>query len=882
MSRYLFFLNYAFRSFRRSGGRAVFATFCVAVGVAAVVALQLVSANLRAAITENAQKANRGDVSVVAPAAGMPLNVYQRFATMKRQGAFVDYTPLIDSLVAIRPVGADRTKVLFAMVNGIDPAKYPFYDRLTTATPAGTPISGALASQRNIVVNQAVFDKLGLHLGSRVQVAIEAHSYIFTVTGIVPSTAVVITGNPLGWSWFGMVDYRRIQPAVLGQGSAASVMYIKTRDAAQATRVKSRLRASLGKLYTVNTAADVQKQNADAASNLDKFLTLMGLLALVIGGIGIFNTILVAARRRRQEIAIVKAVGMSTREVVGTFTAGTLILGLVGGIIGIILGIGMSAVVNAVTQDMMPTTTLTWQIRVGPIADGLLLALVGTVLFGVLPVYRESQVKPVAALRDEEAHPARSLTARASAAARRGSSTIALALLMGVLAAFFVGFGDALTNVLLGIALGLGGLIVFAVLTELFSWGILVVSRLPGLGSLTLRLAFRNLGRQRRRMASTVLAVCVGILALGSVAILAQNLKSEIASAAAHENSFNVVVFYGLEPSTQGALHRVVDALPGVTTREYGGVSGRAKLFAVDGVPAGKLLAAATAKGVTTDVQAAARQMTGLTGRDLRAGALTTPVAQGTPLGPQDAGTNHAMPSAELAKVFGIRVGSVLTYRLDHRFLRFRVTAVAKPLTFNLGLSGLSTDVGYLRKVGALDPNDIQNYSTTYLQIQNQHVTQDVNIMNRSLDRVQVLDLSVIVDFYNLWIDKFALFPEILAALSLFAGTVIIANAVAMNMMERRREIGIMKAVGARRRLVLRELLTESGVVGFLGAAAGTALAMVATAFLDRQFLYISASFDWVTITALLLLGAGLAVVAAFITAWPASGEKPLTVLRYE
>jgi predicted lysophospholipase L1 biosynthesis ABC-type transport system permease subunit len=882
MRRLLFFSHYAFRSFRRSGGRAVFATFCVAAGVAAVVALQLVSANLRASITGNAQKTNRGDVSVTAPAGGMPLKDYQSLAALKRQGAFLDYTPLVDTMTAIRPVGADRTKVTFAMVNGIDPAKYPFYDRITTTSPADVPLSTVLASPRDIVVNQAVFDKLGLHIGSRVTVAIRAHTYYYTVTGIVPTTALAITGNPVGLSWFGIVDYHRIQPALLNEGSAASRIYLKTRNAAQAATVKSSLQASLGNLYTINTAADVEKQNKDAANNLDKFLTIMGLLALLIGGIGIINTMLVAARRRFKEIAILKSLGMKSWEVVATFTLGTIVLGLVGGVVGVVAGILMSLVVNNVTQSIMPITTLVWQLRPGPVVAGMLVALVGTVLFGLLPVYRESQVKPIAALRDEQAHAYKSLVSRAAIVARDAAMTVALALVIGVLAAFFVGFGSPMVNLTAGLALGLGLLVVFGVLTEVFSWAILGVSKLPGLGNLTLRLTFRNLGRQRHRMASTLLALCVGILAIGSVAIMAQNLKSEIGSAAATQNSFNVVVFYGLSKADQANLHRVVERLPGVTTREYAGFSGRAKLYAVDYLPAATLLAAAVASGAGVEEQRASMQMTGITGRDLRAGLLTTPIAHGVGLGPRDAGTNHAMVSAEMAKVLGIHVGSLLRYRVDGKDLTFQVTAVAKPLTFDLGLSGMTVDTGYLRAAGALNPADIENYSTTYLNIPSAYTARDVNTLNRSLTGVQVLDMSVIVDFFNQWIDKFALFPEILAALSLFAGAVIIANTVAMSMMERRREIAILKAVGARRRLVLRELLTENAVVGLLGAGAGTILAMLATVVVDQQVLYISAGFDWLVIAALLALGTVLAMGAAFISAWPASGEKPLTVLRYE
>jgi predicted lysophospholipase L1 biosynthesis ABC-type transport system permease subunit len=883
MKRYLFYTHYAFRSFLRGGARAVFAIFCVAAGVAAIVALQLVSGNLRASITGNAQRLNRGDVSVTAPAAGMTLQDLQRFAAMQRQGAFLHYTPLIDTIMAIRPAG-NRTLVTFGAVNGVDPARYPFYDRITARDPAGTPLSALLAGRpRAIVVNQAIYDRLKLYVGSRVELAIRAHTYRYTVAGVVPNTAVTIAGlNPIGLSVFAIVDYRTIQPAVLAEGFAANRVYIQTRDAAQAATVKKTLTASLSKLYTINTAADVERQNNDAASGLDKFLTIMGLLALAIGGIGIVNTMLVAARRRRKEIAILKALGMKGNQVIITFTIGTIALGIAGGAAGVVGGILASLAVNSVTQNIMPTTTLDWQIRLGPIVNGFLVAIVGTVLFGLLPVHRESQVKPIVALRDEDAHPYKSLVGRGAAALRNVGLVIALALLMGVLAAFFVGFGSPVTNVSIGLALGLGLLIVTAVLTELFSLLIAGVSKIPGMGSLTLSLAFRNLGRQRHRMASTLLALCVGILAVGSVAIMAQNLKAQIGNAAATQNSFNAVVFYGLHPTDQGKLYSVVGSLPGVTSREYAGVSGAAQLLTVDGRSAKALLAAAARISNDQQVQEASARMRGLAGRDLSTTELTVPIDKGRILGRQDVGTNHVMVSAALAKVLHIRIGSTLGYRIGGQMFTFKVVAIQKPLLVDMSMTGVTVDTSYLQGINALDPRNPENYSTTYLKIDSAHISQDIDTLNRRLPGVQVLDMSLITNFFNEWIDKFALFPEILAALSLFAGAIIIANTVAMSMMERKREIGIMKAVGARRRVILQELLSENAVVGFLGAAAGTALAMGATVVLDQQVLNISAGFDWLVIVGLLTLGTALAMGSALITAWPASGEKPLTVLRYE
>ena len=203
-----------------------------------------------------------------------------------------------------------------------------------------------------------------------------------------------------------------------------------------------------------------------------------------------------------------------------------------------------------------------------------------------------------------------------------------------------------------------------------------------------------------------------------------------------------------------------------------------------------------------------------------------------------------------------------------------------KPSNFTLFASN-EADLRYLQHSGLTTPSPA-HLSTLYLQIRSDVRSADTVALRRAFPKALVLDLSTFLAVVNKAIDRFALFPEIIAALSLFAGATIIGNTVALAMLERRKEIGVMKAVGATRRGILQFLLVESVVVGFLGALVGILLAMAATFLLDQTQLGISTSFDPITIGGLLLLGIGLAADARALTALPASGEKPMTVLRYE
>jgi putative ABC transport system permease protein len=118
------------------------------------------------------------------------------------------------------------------------------------------------------------------------------------------------------------------------------------------------------------------------------------------------------------------------------------------------------------------------------------------------------------------------------------------------------------------------------------------------------------------------------------------------------------------------------------------------------------------------------------------------------------------------------------------------------------------------------------------------------------------------------------------ALLGLVVGGVVIANSVALTTMERRREIAVMKSVGLQRERVLGMLLLENGILGFIGGLLGVGISLLALIIL----LAVGGGLviPYGTALLLMLLCVLVALIAAGTTAWGASGEKPLNVLRYE
>lgn len=887
MKAFPLYFRYALRSFIRGRSRSLFGAFCVAVGIGSVIALGLVGGNFRDTVTGSAQKLNRGDVSISFPGQGVSLKDYRYFDQLKKQGKLVDYTPLLNFNAMIKRAHGDQNNVTIGNMIGIQPGKFPFYDTIKADKPSGVPLKQLLSKPNTAVVPQTVFDSLHLRIGGPVGVFFRfGGSRTYTVTGIVPDSAQDPGFGSGLFPYFAMANISSIKSYEKANDLAASNVYVKTTDQSQANAVKADLENRFGSLVSPKTVADVQKDSVNGADGFNKFFRIMGLVAVVIGGIGIINTMLVAARRRVREIAVLKAVGMKARQVVLIFVIESLLLGIAGTLVGIVLGLLASVVVNNITQGLAGYP-IAWSLHPDAIAAGVLVGIVATVLFAYVPVLKASRARPVAALRDAEGTAKRRWYRRFSWQGVRTTLLILfLAALMGYLGVLYTGLLSGFKTVVVGAIVGLGTLIAALVLTQIFVGLVWVVSKLPSFHRLPLRMAFRSMGTQKRRQGSTLLALAVGILAIGSIFILAQNIKHELAQGLAKRQNFNVGIQEPHNPALVAKANRAIAALDGDINHKYNGaIANKLTLYSVDGQKVTNLiqnaLTAADSQGKNSkdNVRQAVQSIRGLVGRDVRQFSDKYLIDKGRNLNSHDVGTDHLVVSNDFALTLGIKVGSKVVYAEAGYRVPFTVVGIASQNNFLVFAESFS-DLSYMQKVGLTKPAPSHN-AVYFLDIKQSKLKADVAKLRSTIPGGFVLDLDSFLEFTKV-IDKLALFPEIIAALALFAGVIIIANTVALAMLERRREIGVMKAVGARRRTILQFLLVENIIVGFLGAGVGVLLAMLATYLVNKNLFQFPTSYDWTTIVALVLLGIVLAVGASSLTALPASSEKPMSVLRYE
>jgi ABC-type antimicrobial peptide transport system permease subunit len=927
MKRLGLYWRYSTRSLARGGQRTLLAIFCVAVGVMAIVALQLVGNMVNEALTGNIRAGNGGDISVRSDITPLNAQDVQKFESLKSTGTITDYTAVDDQQVTSPDASGHVHRYSLDVV---DPTKFPLAGAPTFVAPSNGSLPSILQGD-SVVVTDALLTQLHLHKGDSVTVyaGAEGRTLPATIGGVIKS-AGFFNGSQMLVS---VTDYQAL-PSSTGQELSYSVVYANVpghTDANEDTAKKDL--QNLLPLATVTTTKDALQQNQQAVGYVRDFLQIIGLLALLIGGVGIINTMQVLLRRRRLEIAMLKTAGYRQADLYALFGLEAALLGLAGGVIGAAAGVGVSFLVKIIVER---TIDLQLPSTIDPLTvlSGVAIGFVTALIFGIMPIVQSSQVRPQAVLREEQEI--------------RDAGTIGLTIGLGALLAalFFVLTLAILQNPLLaitavggaGIFLGLLSLafaLVVLVISHLpvperFSWGylllilgVLAVSALIFLGSRPLgsiflalallgivvvllprtwktnvKLALRNIGRQRARTVTTLVALYIGVFSIGLILALGQNVENLINNALNNTNLFayNSIVFVGAhdKPTLDAELgHLGIDPKNYVVNTQT-----FANPVSVDGVPFGDILNQATQGGGATSLarDELLAYLSIPVGYDLAnnhvpdapiiRGASDTSV--GRALTSADAGTtNVVLPQRASDAPLHAKLGSQIVLASQDGKTTLTVTVVGFYCTtgtvgcpstrISLSGGGMYTDDYVTGTLGGA--REAYVYS---LNLPPQRAKAQIDQIQQAVPDAQAITLVGLSLIITNILNNIIIMLTALASLAMIAGIIIIANAVALAMLERRRELGILKAVGHTSSDVLGEVLIENGIIGFTGGL--LAMLLVSLAMLPLAVFLFKTNFG---VSALITIGviaaaAIICMVVAAIVAWGATRVRPLEVLRYE
>lgn len=940
--------SYATRSLLRGGQRTVLAIFCVAVGVMAIVALQLVGLSVNQALIGNIVEANGGDIRVSADLAPLRQRDLTFFDNLRTKGSITDYATAYNAGGSIIPASGSEERFGLVAVS----QNFPLVGQANFIAPSTNLTMQNVVTGHNVAMSTHVFQDLKAHIGSTYQIkTLDGQVVPVTVAGefqedgvfrgpqvIISRETLTTTAGPSGDRLPAQYD----------------TVYI-TLPQANIQKVKAQVSQAFPTVRVL-TAPDLLKQRQTQIEQIQLFLRIVGLLALFIGGIGIINTMQVLLRRRQVEIAMLKTTGYRQVDLYGLFGLEAALLGIVGGILGTAAGIGASYLVRTLVEHTF-LLHLPIVLDGTTIVSGVVIGVATALIFGLLPIVEASQIRPLAVLRDSQEQ-------------TKAGSRLTTILLLLLLSLLFVGlaaailgdvvtaviavYGGALVVVTLGLGLGilvlaisklpvydrpslrillwiasaLGGVIVAALvfaglsllgdLAQVFAArhgnntiGVYALVVLGGMGIVLLggalvfflatlvdgivmfaprswktpvMLAYRNMGRQRIRTTTTLTALFVGVFAIGLILILGQGIKDTINSTL--NTLFTRNVFVIVAPKQKDLVSAQLPNVTGIDASKtiVNPVVQQLYPLVIGGQDVGTVLKKINSKDKLSsrDVLDSVGSIEGFDLQHGRSNIPTIVLKTGRNLTMADANTAHVVVNSQLQLApLRLHVGdSIIVQSTDGS-----VTKVLSIVGFyddsdpsgNPNFASILADQQVVLQLGRAQTLEVFSLKIDPEQLPS--FKQHLNTAVPSALVISVVDIDALI---NQVLNNVIIMLTAVASLAMIAGLIIIANAVALAMLERQREIGILKSVGYTSRSILATVLIENGLIGLLGALVAMLLVGGAITALSTFVFQVPITVGPWLVGLMVAATTLVTMLVAMLVSWKSVRVRPLEVLRYE
>jgi putative ABC transport system permease protein len=708
------------------------------------------------------------------------------------------------------------------------------------------------------MVDEDTADKHGLKLGDEIGVISAVGTHTAKISGIA---AFQVT-NPGAAIFY--LDTRTAQETLVGQTGVYTNVNVTAAPGTTDDQLKKNVVAALGGGYKVMTGeeqADANQKDVKGFMDVMRYAMLgFAGIAFLVGIFLIINTFSMLVAQRTREIGLMRAIGSSRKQVNRSVLVEALLLGVVGSVLGVGAGVGIAVgLMNLMSQMGMHLSTDDLTVAWTTPVVGLVLGVVVTVLAAYLPARRAGKVSPMAALRD----------ASAPADARAGRVRGVLGTLLtgaGACALYLAAAADKAKDGSLWLGLGVVlTLIGFVVIGPLLAGGVVRV-----LGALLLRafgpvgrMAERNALRNPRRTGATGAALMIGLALVACLSVVGSSM---VASATEQLDKTVGTDFIIQNDGPQLITRQAVQAVkntPGLErVTEYKWT--KADFTTPDGKRLDDTAITAADPTYATDVRT-----------ETVAGKLA------------DAYRPDSMSVHEkFAQEHGIRLGSTVLVAFDNgSTARLTVRAVtSSDVVVDQG--AMYTSIATLAKYVPADrmPLDQLVFATA------KEGQQDAayKALKASLHDYPQYSVRDQTDYKQALKDQIGQLLNMiygLLALAIIVAVLGVVNTLALSVVERTREIGLMRAIGLSRRQLRRMIRMESVVIALFGALLGLGLGMgwgaTAQKLLALQGLTVL-DIPWPTIIGVFIGSAFVGLFAALVPAFRAGRMNVLNAIATE
>ncbi len=820
------------------GGIKGFRVFiaCLALGVAAIAGVGSLADAVTRGLRDDGRRLLGGDVE---------LSFTHREATPE-QRAHLAAAGRVAVVAEMRAMARAPDARSLSELKAVDGA-YPLVGGLRLA--AGAPLAEAIATRDGVwgaVVEHAVLARLALQVGDRLRIGDQDYAIRGVIENEPDRGANVFTLGPrVLVSLDSLGGTGLVQPGSLirwqyrvaltePSGSERFLADLKTRFPAAGWRIRSVADAAPGLQRWVDRIA--------------MFLTLVGLTALLVGGVGVANAVRSFVEGRIATIATLKCIGATGGLVLVTYLVQVMAMAA----LGIALGLAIGAAVPLVAAPFV-----TGALGVG-VAGGVYPAALGlAAIYGVLVAFAFA-LWPIARARDVPAAALfRSLIAPPRAWPR---ADVALATLVAVAALAGLAVATSLDR-RLGAGFVAGALACFV----LFRLAAAVIGRLaraaPAPRSPMLRLALANLHRPGGNLPGIVLSLGLGLTVLAIISLVhgnfARALQTQLPAIAP---SF---FFIDIQPDQVEEFDAVLRSAPGVgVVQRVPNLRGR--ITKLNGVPVDQAVVAPEAQWAIGSDRGLTYARTLPPDARLVAGEWWPADYSGPPLVSFD---------AQIAAGMGLRLGDTITLNVLGRELTARIANLRAIDWTTLGINFTLI----------LAPGALEGAPQTWIataQVDRAHEDALERLLVERLPNVSAIRIRDALGAVESMLDGIARAARLTAGVTLLAGALTLAGAIAATQRRRIYDAVILKVLGARRREILRALLVEFGLIGIAVSVLAAMFGGIAAWILVTR--YLKVDFAWLPSTLFTVVAAstGAVILIGLAGTWRALGHKPAALLR--
>lgn len=642
----------------------------------------------------------------------------------------------------------------------------------------GKPPTGA----REVVIDRASFDDGDFTVGQQVRVLPAAADQPYTLVGVMAygqedtqfGQRVTAFSLPAAQSLFRTTDVDQI--LVAAQPGIA--------DAELAANLQATLGADLEAVTGQVLTDEINDLVGQFAGVLTIVLQVFAIIALLVGVFIIYNTFTILVAQRSREMALLRAIGATTRQVRTAVLLESILVGLFASILGALAGIGLGWVITQLLSAIGADLGGTLVVPAGTMALGVVLGISITVASAILPARRAASIPPIAALREIASGVVRGSRTRTVIGLSLAAVTV-VATIVALTGAGVVWFGVAIVAAIVA-AIVLGP-VISGPLARTLGRPIAAASGVVG------ELARDNATRNPRRTATTASALMIGIMLVTTATVFATSLRASLDSQLGEQITGDLVVTVassaasaggGFTPDVAtaiGELDQVAAVSPtGSANVEIDGDF--TQLRSVDAAAAGQLIEIGVTQGSLADLDA---------------------------------------DSIAVATDQGHRIGDTVTVKFQQDEASLTVTA----LYDDTDLVG-----DYLVDQTVLDANTTQRLDELILvrsagQPDETQQAIDVILADNPVAETKTADRYVEDQAGQVNIVLYLLYG--LLGISILVALIGIVNTLALSVMERTREIGLLRAVGMTPRQVRSTIRYEAAIVALIGTTVGLALGML-------------------------------------------------------